>query len=109
MTEAVLPPVDEALPSDPVELRAVAAMLLVERNAALERCEKLERLLKLANALRYGPSSEKVHPDQLQLGLEDIDQAVGAADATHPVRATEAVATRARNRNIPSRLAGAGS
>lgn len=109
MTEAVLPPVDEALPSDPVELRAVAAMLLVERNAALERCEKLERLLKLANALRYGPSSEKVHPDQLQLGLEDIDQAVGAADAKEdrisPPAREKRTRTRSANRGkLPEHL-----
>lgn len=109
MTEAVLPPVDEALPSDPVELRVVAGMLLVERNAALERCEKLERLLKLANALRYGPSSEKVHPDQLQLGLEDIDQAVGAADAKEdrvsPLAREKRASTRRANRGkLPEHL-----
>ena len=32
--------------------------------------------------------------------------AVGVDGETHPVRATEAIATRARNLNIPSRLAG---
>jgi transposase len=101
--------VDEALPSDPVELRVVAAMLLVERNAALERCEKLERLLKLANALRYGPSSEKIHPDQLQLGLEDIDQAVGAADAKEdrvspPEREKRTRTRRANRGKLPEHL-----
>lgn len=92
----------EALPSDPVELRCFA-------EALLERCEKLERLLKLANALRHGSSSEKVHPDQLQLGLEDIDQAVGAADAKEdrispPAREKRAAARRANRGKLPEHL-----
>src|SRR5690606_13275774 len=57
-----------------------------------------ERLLKLANALRHGPSSEKIHPDQLQLGLEDIDQAVGEADAHEDRVSTPAREKRARTR-----------
>ena len=64
----------DVLPSDPAELRAFAAALL-------ERCARLERLLKLANDTRYGRSSEKLAPDQLQLVLEDIDQAVAALEA----------------------------
>ncbi len=92
----------DALPSDPVELRTFA-------EALLERCEKLERLLKLANALRHGPSSEKIHPDQLQLGLEDIDQAVGAADAhedrkSPPAREKRAAARRANRGKLPEHL-----
>ena len=99
----------DALPIDPVELRAVATMLLVERNAALERCTELERLLKLANALRHGPSSEKIHPDQLQLAFEDIDQAVGAADAKEdraspPAREKRAAARRANRGKLPEHL-----
>jgi hypothetical protein len=50
----------DELPSDPAELRAFAAVLL-------DRCAKLERLLKLANDARFGRSSEKLDADQLQL------------------------------------------
>lgn len=56
----------DELPSDPTELRALAAALL-------DRCARLERLLKLANDARFGRSSEKLDADQLQLVLEDID------------------------------------
>jgi transposase len=92
----------DVLPSDPVELRTFA-------EALLERCEKLERLLKLANALRHGPSSEKIHPDQLQLGLEDIDQAVGEADANEdrkspPAREKRAAARRGNRGKLPEHL-----
>jgi len=92
----------DVLPSDPVELRTFA-------EALLERCEKLERLLKLANALRHGPSSEKLHPDQLQLGLEDIDQAVGEADAKEdraspPAREKRTASLRANRGKLPEHL-----
>ena len=64
----------DELPSDPAELRAFAAALL-------ERCARLERLLKLAKDAQFGRSSEKLDADQLQLVLEDIDQAVAALEA----------------------------
>ena len=64
----------DELPSDPAELRAFAAALL-------ERCARLERLLKLAKDAQFGRSSEKLDADQLQLVLEDIDGAVAALEA----------------------------
>jgi transposase len=92
----------DVLPSDPVELRTFA-------EALLERCDRLERLLKLANALRHGPSSERIHPDQLQLGLENIDQAVGEADAREDrasalAREKSAGARRANRGKLPEHL-----
>ena len=57
----------DELPSDVAELRAFAAALL-------DRCARLERLLKLAKDARFGRSSEKLDADQLQLVLEDIDE-----------------------------------
>src|SRR3954454_19799338 len=64
----------DELPSDPAELRAFA-------EALLDRCARLERLLKLAKDAQFGRSSEKLDADQLQLILEDIDQAVAALEA----------------------------
>ena len=63
----MIEPVHDPLPNDPAALRVFAAALL-------ERCTKLERLLKLANSAQFGKSSEKLSPDQLQLALEDIDR-----------------------------------
>jgi transposase len=42
---------------------------------------RLEKLLSRYERLRYGPTSEKLNPDQLQLALEEIEQAVAAAEA----------------------------
>ncbi|UFX44221.1 hypothetical protein HAP47_0036250 [Bradyrhizobium sp. 41S5] len=50
----------DVLPSDPGDLRVFAAALL-------DRCARLERLLKLAKDAQFGRSSEKLDADQLQL------------------------------------------
>src|SRR6202007_1001426 len=60
--------------SNPAEWRVFAAALL-------ERCARLERLLKLAKDAQFGRSSEKLDADQLQLVLEDIEGAVAALEA----------------------------
>lgn len=92
----------DALPSDPGELRIFAAALL-------ERVSKLERLLKLANDAQYGRASEKLSPDQLQLALEDIDQAVAEAFAEEEQGDSAARERRTRERRanrgqLPSHL-----
>jgi len=92
----------DVLPSDPAELRAFAATLL-------ERCARLERLLKLANDARHGRSSEKLGADQLQLVLEDIDQTVAALEAMEDranpaTREKRAAARRANRGKLPGHL-----
>src|SRR6202012_1705014 len=85
----------DELPSDPTELRVFAAALL-------DRCAKLERLLKLAKDAQFGRSSEKFDADQLQLVLEDIDEAVaaleGAEDRANPRAREKRTAKRRANR-----------
>lgn len=90
------------LPNDPGELRIFAAALL-------ERVGKLERLLKLAKDAQYGRSSEKLSPDQLQLALEDIDQAVAETFAQEEKGDDAAQERRTRERRanrgqLPKRL-----
>ncbi len=90
------------LPRDTAELRAFAAALL-------ERVAKLERLLKLAKDLNFGKSSEKLSPDQLQLALEDIEQAVAetfaAEEASDPAARARRTAERRANRgHLPKHL-----
>jgi len=92
----------DVLPSDPAELRAFAAALL-------ERCARLERLLKLAKDAQFGRSSEKLDADQLQLVLEDIDQAVAALEAAedraNPKTCEKRAAERRANRGqLPEHL-----
>jgi len=92
----------DELPSDPIELRVFAAVLL-------DRCARLERLLKLANDARFGRSSEKLDADQLQLVLEDLDGAVAALEAVEdradPKTCKKRTAERRANRGqLPEHL-----
>lgn len=92
----------DELPSDPAELRVFAAALL-------DRCAKLERLLKLAKDAQFGRSSEKLDADQLQLVLEDIEEAVAALEAAedraNPSTREKRTAERRANRGqLPEHL-----
>lgn len=92
----------DELPSDPAELRVFAAALL-------DRCARLERLLKLAKDAQFGRSSEKLDADQLQLVLEDIEDAVAALEAAedraNPSTREKRTAERRANRGqLPEHL-----
>ena len=50
--------------------------LTAERDALLERNERLHHILLKLNRLQFGRKSERLPEDQLQLGLEDLEQAV---------------------------------
>src|SRR5207237_9406061 len=52
-----------------------------ERDAAQAEIEKLRLLIRQLQRGRFGRRSEKLDPDQLQLGLEDLEQTVAAAEA----------------------------
>src|ERR687885_74656 len=52
-----------------------------ERDAAQAELEKLRLLIRQLQRGQFGRRSEKLDPDQLQLGLEDLEQAAAAAEA----------------------------
>ena len=84
----------DSLPEDVDALRALALNAIAERDAAIaERDrlmainEKLRQLLRKAQA--FEAKSErlaKVHPDQLSLALEDIEQTIAKAEAIEEKR-----------------------
>src|SRR5919199_1973491 len=78
-----------------VSLQAEHDTVLAERDAAQAEIEKLRLLIRQLQRGRFGRRSEKLDPNQLQLGLEDLEQAVAAAEAAQE----EAVA-----RNGPPRM-----
>ena len=78
----------DPLPDDAEALRALVHSVRAERDAAVaerdravEQNEKLRHLLHQLQRARFGRSSEKLDPDQLQLALEDIEQALARAEA----------------------------
>src|SRR6476469_4292706 len=64
-----------------VSLQAERDTVLAERDAAQAESEKLRLLIRQLQRGRFGRRSEKLDPDQLQLGLEDLEQAAAAAEA----------------------------
>src|SRR5690349_3516696 len=71
-----------------VSLQAEYDIALAERNtlraehhAAQAEIEKLRLLIRQLQRGQFGRRSERLDPDQPQLGLEDLEQAVAAAEA----------------------------
>src|SRR6516165_5307436 len=62
-------------------LRVERDTFRVERDAANAEVEKLQLIIKQLLRSRYGAHSEKLDPDQPQLGLEEVEQSLGAAQA----------------------------
>src|SRR3954454_2801722 len=78
----------EPLPNDVAALRTMLVVAWAERNA--ERAEKvqlaaqndrLRHLLRQLQRLQFGPRSEKLDPDQLNLALDDVEQAIAETEA----------------------------
>src|SRR5829696_7644932 len=55
--------------------------LRAEHDAAQAEIEKLRLLIRQLQRGQFGRRSERLDPDQLKLGLEDLEQAVAAAEA----------------------------
>src|SRR3954471_8071581 len=55
--------------------------VLAERDAGAAEMEKLRLLIRQLQRGQFGRRSEKLNPDQLQLGLEDLEQTAAAAEA----------------------------
>src|SRR5919206_490050 len=64
-----------------VSLRAEHDTVLAERDAAQAEIEKLRLLIRQLQRGRFGRRSERLDPDQLRLGLEDLEQTAAAAEA----------------------------
>jgi transposase len=62
-------------------LRQERDALKAERDTANAELEKLQLMIKQLQRSQYGPRSEKLAPDQLQLGLEEVEQSLGVARA----------------------------
>src|ERR687895_163661 len=82
--------------------------LQTERDAAQSKyevaqaeIEKLRLLIRRLQRGRFGRRSERLDPDQLQLGLEDLEQTVAAAEAAREAAARSSTPRppRVRQRN----------
>src|SRR3954454_2894846 len=76
-----------------------------ERDAAQAEIEKLRLLIRQLQRGQFGRRSERLDPDQLQLGLEDLEQTAAAAEAAQEevaARSGTPRTPRVRRRNLGS-------
>src|SRR5215470_12325777 len=90
---AVTPP--DTLPDDVAALRALVltawaerdaerdekARLIEERDQLAGQNDRLRHLIRQLQRMQFGRRSEKLDPDQFNLALEDLEQAVAASEA----------------------------
>src|SRR5919206_812404 len=82
-------------------LRIERDIVRSEREAAQAEIEKLRLLIRQLQRGRFGRRSERLDPDQLQLGLEDLEQAAAAAEAAREAASrTPRPPRAARRRNL---------
>jgi transposase len=96
----------ERLQGERDTLRVERDVFRTECDTANAEVEKLQLIIKQLTRSRYGAHSEKLDPDQLQLGLEEVEQSLGAARASvDSMRPTDKKAT--GERKPPQRNRGA--
>ena len=71
----------ETLPDDPVLLRAMVLAMRSELVQMEERNARLELMLSQLRRMQFGKRSEKLDPDQFNLALEDVEQAIAKIEA----------------------------
>jgi transposase len=85
------------LPADPEALRA---LLIAERAQHAAERDRLRAIIAALQRHRFGRRSEQLDPDQLALGLEDLEQSVAAAEAQEECVAAPGQSRPARQRKI---------
>ncbi|MDB5458801.1 MAG: hypothetical protein JWO72_542 [Caulobacteraceae bacterium] len=96
----------DALPQD---VQALQALILAERAAHAAEAERLRQIIKEMQRHRFGRWAETLPMDQLELGLEDVQQVeadeAAKAETHDPERRTASAAKRRPNRDsLPEHL-----
>jgi len=86
------------LPDDIATLQALLVAARAERDQALSQNDRLRHLLRQLQRAQFGQRSEKLAPEQLNLALEDIEQAVAANEAADDKRDAAGAKARAEKR-----------
>ena len=79
-------------------LQAERDTALAERDTAQPDIEKLRLLIRQLQRGQFGRRSERLDPDQLQLGLEDLEQTAAAAEAAQEAASRSSDAPRSPSR-----------
>ncbi len=99
----------DALPDDAAELQQMLRTVLLQQSALHAENDKLRLLIQRLTRHQFGRRSEQLSPDQLQLGLEDLEQTIAANQAaqeatTAGVRRPRAAAPARNHGALPAHL-----
>jgi transposase len=97
----------DALPDDAAAVREIVRTLLLQHGALHAENDKLRLLVQRLLRHQFGRRSEQLSPDQLQLGLEDLEQTMAANQAAQDETASVAGVTRKPRAEPPARNHGA--
>jgi len=89
--------------------RAEKVQLTAERDQLASQNDRLRHLIRQLQRMQFGRRSERLDPDQLNLALEDLEQAIAETEAaqekTDPVlRRARAAKRRAERGSLPAHL-----
>ena len=97
----------EALPDDTATLQQMLRTMLHQQGELHAENDKLRLLIQKLSRHQFGRRSEQLSPDQLQFGLEDLEQTIGENQAGQDAAATKAPGKNALRRDRPARNHGA--
>lgn len=92
------------LPSDVEMLHRLVrdmAAVVEHRDGEIER---LQTIIKQLQRMQFGRRSERLDPDQLALGLDDLDADIGRVEASLPTAKTKTLDALPRRKPLPGHL-----
>jgi transposase len=107
LMEADLPENVEALRAFALEQSRKLAEVMAAKGEADAEIERLQSIVDAFMRHRFGARSEQLDPDQLQLGLEDVETALGQARAARDAATGQSRSDRPRKTNrgsLPAHL-----
>jgi transposase len=91
------------LPTDPMLLHQLVRDLAIGMEQRDGEIEKLRLIIRQLQRGQFGRRSERLDPDQLQLGLEELDADIARAEATRSIRDAQEI-TGDETRGLPEHL-----
>ena len=107
LMEADLPEDMDALRAFALEQSRKLAEVTVAKGEADAEVERLQSIIDAFMRHRFGRRSEQLDPDQLQLGLEDVETALATVEAESEAKTGRAHGDRPRKTNrgsLPAHL-----
>ncbi|MGY8682551.1 IS66 family transposase, partial [Bradyrhizobium sp. UFLA05-153] len=92
------------LPTDTVLLQRLVRDIATAMEHKGGEIERLQSIIKQLQRMQFGRRSERIDPDQLALGLEDIDSDIGRIRESRPTVVTDNPDAPSRRKPLPAHL-----